>query len=289
MHRRFFVVAVLVLIVAVSAHSQEMAPTQFFPIVAHTTGAGEPPTQWATDLVINNLSAHTVAVGLQFFPAGQANAIDPNFPIRIDLSVRETVLYEDVLSTYFGYDRNITGMLLVTCDPDMMLASGNQYSDMILATTRTYNVGSPQGTFGQTVPSLRPMANAYSGQSFVTGARNDGRFRSNLGIANLSLQSATIHYRILIGQARVLAQGTKTLPAMTVGQWSFFQLGVGRFEGAMTVDLWLDPDDVMPDPCLSPWPNMFMAYVSKVDGNPQGTGDAEFLYATPTQTLSCGS
>jgi hypothetical protein len=287
MRRISFVAAILVLTLVGSAPAQEVAPTQFFPIVAHTAGAGQPPTQWATDLVINNLSAHTVAVGLQFFPAGQPNAIDPNFPIRINLSVRETVLFEDVLSTYFGYDQNITGMLLVTCDPDFMLASGNLHSDRILATTRTYNVGSPEGTFGQTVPSLRPMANAYSSQSFVTGARNDSRFRSNLGIANLSLQTATIHFRIMRGRAQILSQGTRTLDAMTVGQWSFQQLGVGQNDGAMTVDLWLDPDDVMPNPCLSPWPNMFMAYVSKVDGNPEGTGDAEFLYATPVEILDC--
>ncbi len=287
MRRVSFWAAILLVTVVSPAPAQEVAPTQFFPIVARTSGAGQPPTQWVTDLVINNLSGHAVNVGLQFFPAGQPNAIDPNFPIRITLGVRETVLYDDVLSTFFGYDRNVTGMLLVTCDPGFMLASGNQYSDRILATTRTYNVGSPEGTFGQTVPSLRAMANAFSGQSFVTGAVNNSRFRSNLGIANLSLQTATIHFRVMTGVAQILAQGTRTLNAMTVGQWSFSQLGVGQVEGALTVDLWLDPDDVMPDPCLSPWPNMFMAYVSKVDGNPEGTGDAEFLYATPVQMLNC--
>jgi len=287
MRRFVLLAAVFSLVVVGQARAQEVAPTQFFPIVAHTVGAGQPPTQWVTDLVINNLSGHGVAVGLQFFPAGQPNAIDPNFPIRINLGIRETVLFEDVLSTRFGYNRNITGMLLVTCDPDFMLESGNESSDRILATTRTYNVGSPEGTFGQTIPSLRAMANAFAGQSFVTGARNDSRFRSNLGIANLSLQTATIHFRIMIGKAQILAQGSKTLYAMTVGQWSFSQLGVGINEGPLTVDLWLDSEDAMPNPCLSPWPNMFMAYVSKVDGNPDGTGDAEFMYATPVRMLDC--
>ncbi len=32
---------------------------------------------------------------------------------------------------------------------------------------------------------------------------------------------------------------------------------------------------------------MFIAYVSKVDGNPDGTGDAEFIYAAPNDPYDC--
>jgi hypothetical protein len=48
-----------------------------------------------------------------------------------------------------------------------------------------------------------------------------------------------------------------------------------------------DQADVLPDPCATQFPNMFIAYVSKVDGNPQGTGDAEFIYAAPTEPYNC--
>jgi len=44
---------------------------------------------------------------------------------------------------------------------------------------------------------------------------------------------------------------------------------------------------VFPDPCATQFPNMFIAYVSKVDGNPDGTGDAEFIYAAPTDPYRC--
>jgi hypothetical protein len=276
------IVASLLLICVGPASAQHVAQTQVFPIVAHTEGAGQPPTQWATDLVINNLTIRDVVVGMQFFPMGQANEIDPSFPNRVTLAVRETVMYEDVLASRFGFDQNITGMLVLTTDPLLMPGTTNTMNDRIVASTRTYNVGSPQGTFGQTVPSNQDLVNLFSSQSFVTGARNDGRFRSNLGIANFSLESVTVHFRIMMGVAQILVEGTRNLEALTVGQWSFSQLGVGQNEGAMTVDLWLDPSDVTPNGCEHPWPNMFMGYVSKVDGNPEGTGDAEFLYAAPS-------
>jgi len=153
MRRISLLAAACVLILADPASAQSVARTHVFPIVAHNEGAGQPPTQWATDLVINNLRARTVVVGMQFFPMGQANEIDPSFPNRISLDVRETVMFEDVLSTRFGYDESITGMMIVTTDPNLMPGTGNSDNDKIVATTRTYNVGSPQGTFGQTVPS----------------------------------------------------------------------------------------------------------------------------------------
>ena len=108
-----------------------------------------------------------------------------------------------------------------------------------MATTRTYNVGDPDGTCGQTVPSLPHTISIFPRpiMSFVTGARNDSRFRSNLGIVNPSIVSITVHYRVLIGNAVILKEGSKTLKPFSMRQWSFGSLGVGEYEGPMTVDL----------------------------------------------------
>jgi hypothetical protein len=70
-------------------------------------------------------------------------------------------------------------------------------------------------------------------------------------------------------------------------QWSFASLGVGKNNGPMTVDLWLDSASATPNPCDADMPNGFMAYVSKVDGNPDGTGDGEFIYAVPGEIEFC--
>ena len=278
------VVAVMVLCGALPAAGQQVSDFQFFPIVARTAGVGG--TQWVSDLTIYNPHDFALTVGLQFFPADQANVFNPSLPTRIVLDPGETVILEDVLHGLFGYDTDVKGALLTSSDHDLIPA--NPEDDDYAAVTRTYNVGSPLGTFGQTVPALDSTYNPAWWPSIATGARNDARFRSNLGIVNLSLyEEIQVHYRILAADGSPLVEGVKPIPTASVRQWSFAQLGVGRVSGPLTVELWLDPASQMPDPCNVDFPNMFVGYVSKVDGNPSGTGDGEFIYAAPTEELDC--
>ncbi len=284
MRRIILVLVGLSLIAAAPAVAQEIAHSQFIPVVARTSGAGG--TQWLSDLTVVNLTDLELEVGLQFLPADHANIFDPSFPTRITLAAHETTLTTDVLGTLFGYETNIKGSLLLTVDSNMI--SSNPEGGLILATTRTYNTGSADGTFGQTVPALGLIINAAGSSSFVTGARNDADFRSNLGIVSLALfAQITVHYTVRDGQGATVAEGAKSIPPASMSQWSFPDLGVGPTDGPLTVELWLDPADVYPDPCATPFPNMFIAYVSKVDGNPNGTGDGEFIYAAPMEPYDC--
>ncbi|MCU0303617.1 MAG: hypothetical protein MUC56_06135 [Thermoanaerobaculales bacterium] len=277
-------VAALALLVGSPAGAQEIAHSQFFPILARTAGAGG--TQWVTDLTIHNLTDSTLQVGCQFLEADKANIFNPSFPTRFTLAPRETKIYTDVLNTLFGHTTDIKGAVLVTVDPSLI--GGNPEGAEVLATTRTYNVGDPAGTFGQTVPALSRTINASATTSVVTGCVNSARFRSNLGIMNMSLlTSLRVNYRVLDASGDTVAEGMKTLNPASVSQWSFQQLGVPKQDGPLTVELWMHPDDVLPDPCATNFPNMFIAYVSKVDGNPDGTGDAEFIYAAPNDPYSC--
>jgi hypothetical protein len=264
--------------------AQEIAHSQFFPILARTAGVGG--TQWVTDLTIHNMTDEQLEVGTQFLEADTANVFNPTFPDRFTLAPRETRMIPDVLSTMFGYDTDIKGSMLVTVDPSLI--SGNPDGAQILATTRTYNTGDPAGTFGQTVPSLSRTINASASTSVITGAVNSTRFRSNLGIANMALLTELrVRYRVLDADGGLVAEGMRTLQPASVSQWSFQQLGVPKQDGPLTVELWMHPDDVLADPCATQFPNMFIAYVSKVDGNPDGTGDAEFIYAAPHEPYSC--
>ena len=171
---------------------------------------------------------------------------------------------------------------------DNALIFENPAGGLILASTRVYNVGDPKGTYGQTVPALSVVINPAGTPSVVTGARNDSRFRSNLGIVSMSLfTQITVHYRVRSADGSTVAEGQKSMPPSSLSQFSFSSLGVPKTEGPLTVELWMDPANVFPDPCATPYPNMFVAYVSKVDGNPDGTGDAEFIYAAPTEPYSC--
>jgi hypothetical protein len=269
------VILVLVLVLATPAAAQEIFDTQVFAVVAR--GAGLLGTQWVTDLTVFNPTGAEVTIGIQFFVAGQDNLLDPTFPNRLVLAPHETLMVEDVLLNTFGYDEDIKGVLAMVADPNYL--TDNEEGAAILAVTRTYNTGAAEGTFGQTVPSLVSAVNVGWGSSFITGARNDDAFRSNLGIAGTSpMGTIRVFYRIMDHEGTVLAEGSKRLRIASMNQWSFEQLGVGSVAGPLTVELWLDPADMDEDPCAFDFPTGFLAYVSKVDN---GTGDAEYLTAAP--------
>ncbi len=282
MRRTIALVSLTVLLVASPAVAQEALDTQLFPVVAR--GAGLAGTMWVTDLVVTNPMDAPIAVGVQFFPANQDNMFNPMFPNRIELEPGATTIVEDVLQTMFDYEEDIKGSLVLLADPNFLL--GNPEGTVICAVTRTYNVGSPEGTFGQTVPSLLVNTNVGWASSIITGVRNDDNFRSNLGISNTSPSSpVTVHFKIKDQEGTALAEGSKRIRIASMNQWSFEQLGVGTVTGPLSVELWLDPSSMSEEPCEETFPNAFLAYVSKVDN---GTGDAEFLSAAALEPYYCG-
>ncbi len=276
----------VVLLVAAPASAQEKGDSFIVPVVAHTSGAGVPPTRWISDLVLHNMEDSKVTVGMIYLPFEHANDWDGTFPVTLDLSGRETLLIEDILGTLFHKTSNTKGLLFISCDPEYFPA--NPGGANLLLTSRTYNTGSPTGTYGQTVPSNTLLWNGSATPSYIAGARNDDRFRSSLGIVNVSLHPVTIHYRILDDRGNVLEQSSVDIPAASGWQRLFSNLGLGKVTGPMTLELWLDPADVTPNPCDTEDVSYFWAYVSKVDGNPDGTGDAEFLPAVPTELPPAG-
>ncbi len=284
---RFFGSAILALAAAAQVSAQQIAHTQFFPILARTAGAGG--TQWVSDLTIHNMMEADVVVGVQFLEADKANLFNPAFPDRLTLAPRETVLVEDALNALFGFDTDIKGALVVTVSNQLVPGANNPANSEILATTRTYNTGDPAGTFGQTVPATGEVINAAPTKSVVTGAINSTRFRSNLGAMNMTfIDDLRIKIRILNAAGdEVVPVREKTLPPASVSQWSLQSLGVPKSDEPLTIELWMHPDDVLADPCAANFPTMFIAYVSKVDGNPDGTGDAEFIYAAPNDPYDC--
>jgi len=279
--------ALLALSAAVPVSAQEIAHTQFFPILARTAGAGG--TQWVTDMTVHNHSDNDLVVGVQFLEADKANVFNPVFPDRFTLGARETILIEDALNTLFGFETDIKGGMVVTVDPTLVPGSNNPVGSEILAITRTYNTGDPAGTFGQTVPATGKVINAAPTKSVATGVINSTRFRSNLGAMNMTfIDDLRIKIRILNAAGEeVVPVKEKTLKPASVSQWSLQSLGVPKSDGPLTIELWMHPDDVLDDPCAVNFPTMFIAYVSKVDGNPDGTGDAEFIYAAPNDPYDC--
>ncbi len=286
------VVAAVVTLVAVPGAAQEVAGGHLFPVVVNAQGVGNPPTTWQSDVTVHNPGDQALTVGLQFFPENQGNQFDPTFgtlrSLTLELGPHETETVTDIVGR-LGLS-GTKGLLFVTSEQQFF--PGNPESAKILATSRTYNTGSSLGTYGQTVPANGMLRNYFASSSFVTGAFENARFRSNLGLVNPTQGGAiTVHYRLRNAGGAVLAEGTRDVPAGSMGQWSFASLGVPSTTGPLTAELWLDPEDVTPDPCQTSQDGgevtSFIGYVSKVDGNPDGTGDAEFILAVPTQLPRC--
>lgn len=283
----------LVVSIAVPGVAQLVNETQFFPVVAHTAGAGDPPTSWRTDLTVHNVMDAELRVGVHFFESGNVVEWDGTYDVTLDLQSRETRTVEDVVVTLFGITTNTKGSLLLECDNSIF--PSNPDDSRMLAHTRTYNVGSEVGTFGTSVATAQfspAFLNAGQSASVITGVRNDSNYRSNLGIVNFSFAGVpiTVHYRVLGESGEIVASGSKDLDAYDMNQWSFRNLGVPRvYEGPLTVELWLDPEDVPGDPCQLEEDDLviFIAYATKADGNPTGSGDGEFIYATPLAGIEC--
>jgi hypothetical protein len=277
MRTRVLIVVGLVLCLSAVADAQQVESTHIFPGAARL--AGQPPSQWVSDVTVNNLQSEEIVVGFLYLPERTEHGIfDLAIPSdqRFTLGPRETRRFQDVLRTVFDVDDD-KGMVLVTCEREMLQLPPVDDDPYIVASMRTYDVSSPQGTYGQSIPSNNFILNTSGQPSFITGAVNDSDFRTNLGLVNVSLESVTIHYRIFSATA-IIAEGSRTLRSLENKQFSFNQLGVGNVEGALTVDLWLDPDDVR-DPCLDFFEGgtSFAAYASKVDSRTQ---DAEFFWAS---------
>jgi len=273
--------------------AQMVNETQFFPVVAHTSGAGDPPTSWRTDLTVHNPMDGELTVGVMYFRSGQVAEWDGTYTVTLTLQARETQAVEDVVATLFGITANSKGSLLLECDDSIF--PSNPDGSVMLVTTRTYNVGSEIGTFGTAVPTVQfsdAFLNGGQSVSLITGVSNDENFRSNLGIVNFSFAEVpiTVHYRFLDEDGTEIASGSRDLDPFDMKQWSFRKLGVPSvIEGPLTVELWLDPEDIPGDLCEIEEDDfvIFVAYATKVDGNPSGSGDGVFIYATPRERIEC--
>jgi hypothetical protein len=280
-----FVVAAAFAVDPARAQVQLNTPIHLLPVVMHAPGVA--PSFWKSDVFVYNYGNLEAKVGFAFFPEGGGGTFSGSFPESQTrtLAPGQTVLIEDVVLSMFGYD-NRKGILLVT-NMESYFPSNPAHYHKVQVTSRTYNTGSdPRGTFSQTATNVMYHLNYTSSPSFVTGARLDSKFRCNLAIGSfLGSVPITVHFRVHRGDGTVAAEGTRILPAMSIGQWSLTNLGVQPTEGPLSVELWLDPASVTPNYCTNVHTaNSFFAFVSPVDGARagEGTGDGELLVAVPS-------
>ncbi|OFV80504.1 MAG: hypothetical protein A2Y78_05965 [Acidobacteria bacterium RBG_13_68_16] len=284
MRLRITAVALAGLLLGGIASAQDQSDTHLIAVVMH--GPGVAPAFWQSDVFVHNPMDSAITVGFAFFPQGQANSKPTSYPDEATRTIQPhgSVLVQDIVLSMF-HQGDMKGALLV--DASKSAFPDNPPEEWIVVGCRNYNTGSdPRGTFGHGLSNVMMHLNASATPSYATGARPDDRFRCNMGIGNGSPLEITVHYRVLAANGTVVGEGTKTIPASSIGQWTFASLGIGPQTGPLAAEFWLDPASVTADPCANPEiTNNFFAYLSPVDGarSGEGTGDGEIIPAVPTE------
>jgi hypothetical protein len=287
---RKIVVTVAILLAlgaAGTAGAQWATSFHLIPVVAKTAGAAG--TDWRSDLSISNLSTFAVAVRAGFFREATNNQLSFDLPVRVTLQPGETRDVGDVVGAWFPEQGNTKGALLLLGEP---AGAGDPDAVLLAASTRTYNNANPSATYGQGVDSGLMSLVYGPGIAAMTGVRHDGRFRSNVGVLNLSPSPLQLLVTTYGATGAQVAQVTKTVESFSLRQWSLDSLGAATLAGGRT-EVRVDPSTVTWDPCNQSsmtgfGPGFFIAYLSKVD---QGSGDAEFHYAQSDWTeyaADCG-
>lgn len=282
--------SILVLAGTGVGRAQIAGPAQLLPVVVKAKGRAG--TLWRSDVAITNLTDTTETVTAAYLPEKQANLPPLSHTHSITLGPNQSVLVEDIIGNWFPeFGDNTKGALLVyTGEPSLgqvtahiqavLRADGEgEASPALAVTSRAYNAADPNATYGQTVP---PNLFSYFfgiASAKLTGVRQDSRFRTNIGVINLSPLSAPVQISVYDDAGQEVAQKTETIEAFSLRQWNLKdEFGVDGLQNGLA-DLRVEPSTANLDPCgdtagsLSP---LLMAYYSK---NDNATGDAEFAIA----------
>lgn len=270
--RHAVLVPIVLVALAAVASAQVASSVALIPVVAKTAGAAG--TDWRSDVSVSNLSPFAVEVVAGFFREARNNALSFDFPTVATLQAGQTVTAGDVLGTWFPAEGNTKGALLIMAEP---AGAGEPEQVRLAVSSRTYNNADPNATYGQSVdPSFMGMVYGR-GLSVLTGVRHDQRFRSNVGVLNLSPAPVQVLVTTYNGSGAQVAQVAKTVESLSLRQWALDGLGVPTLADGRT-EVEIDPATITWDPCdQGSWTGFnagfFLAYLSKVD---QATGDGEF-------------
>ena len=127
---------------------------------------------WAT-----NTSATETVIRLRYVPSPGATLAGADETVLLAIRPNESVSFTDVLTEALGATENTGGAIVVELQDGKALP---------IVTSRTYNEPGPYaGTFGQYIPAV-PLASGPGSEVFIDGLGGDAKFRSNVGVVNLT-------------------------------------------------------------------------------------------------------
>ncbi len=160
---------------------------------AHVAGIGE--TSWITDLTLYNPGDEDVTARIAFLPGGSDNSDAPE--VEVTVLAGTTSNYSDVVLDLLG-SRGAGAIRIVA---DGTLVGGS----------RTFN-DSNDGTFGQFIPAATIDRAVAAGDNVkLIGLAGNAAFRTNIGFANASAETASVRIELFASDGNRIGQFGRTL------------------------------------------------------------------------------
>ncbi|MEA2162345.1 MAG: hypothetical protein QOK37_472 [Thermoanaerobaculia bacterium] len=210
--------------------AQTPARTWVLPGVADITSSF---ANWRTDLRVFNAGTDPQYVTMTLYPQTGSASSDP-ISRSVSINPGEITILDNVLASRFGVT-NFGGALHVDTLTDTNL----------VVTGRTYNQIDGGGTYGQFIGAITPAdAVGKGGRTLnVLQVEDSTRYRTNLGIAEVSGKPATVEVSVLLPDAKVAPKLQIPLAANEYRQFRVLQqLGVGTAYNARITIRVIDGD-----------------------------------------------
>jgi hypothetical protein len=182
----------------------------WFILPAVTHSPGKKGTFWKTDVaIVNPHPSKDLKVYVWFRPKDQVNS-DSGGHVIINVPRGEQVILPDVVVNTFGVASGTGSMVLKTFDGTCFSISSRTYT----GSTRTYGMMEA----GQKHVTIGALC------SFISGIKNDSRFRTNVGVASATLK----HISVLVGAFDNHGH-LKGETIISIKPWSTMQIAVDTF------------------------------------------------------------
>ncbi len=210
--------------------AQTPARSYVLPGVADLSNGG---ANWRSDLRVFNAGTDPQYVTMTLYPQTGSASSDP-IARSVTINPGEVSILDNVLASRFGLT-NVGGALHVDTLSDANL----------VVTGRTYNQVDGGGTYGQFIAAVTPAdAVGKGGRTLnVLQVEDSTRYRTNLGIAEVSGKPATVEVSVLLPDAKVAPKLQIPLAANEYRQFRVLQqLGVGTAYNARITIRVIDGD-----------------------------------------------
>jgi uncharacterized repeat protein (TIGR01451 family) len=169
---------------------------------------------WRTDLRLFNSTAAPQPATLTFHPFGGAATVR-----ETTVQPGQVLTFDSVLRSYFGVQDTGGTVHITTANESNLVLTGRTYDQR------------EQGTYGQFIDAFLPSdaASVANGRTLqLVHVEDSPRYRSNLGIAETSGETATVQVQILASNGNPLTTFNRTLQPYALLQFRAIRdLGLG--------------------------------------------------------------